>query len=254
VRPSRNPSFFRALISAAPCEASRIVYERPSLESKNVQYKAVLEWGVPDWTGLQRLREISQPMLILQGDTDIMIPTAASHTLAGLIPNAKVRIYPDAHTARSSNTRRNGQEDRGLPVRLNQQHGASAGASLVTGAPATAEPVPMAAPSPTITMSQSRASLSMIRQTQHPGAYSPASSSGMRRPQARPGANLMDSLRRPLTLPSVRRARPRRRSGNWEYSPGTRRSWRRTSRVPGATQYTGARLGRRRDGGWAYGR
>jgi pimeloyl-ACP methyl ester carboxylesterase len=60
-----------------------------------VQYKAVLEWGVPDWTGIQRPRGISQPTLILQGDTDIMIPTAASHTLAGLIPNAKVTIYPD---------------------------------------------------------------------------------------------------------------------------------------------------------------
>jgi pimeloyl-ACP methyl ester carboxylesterase len=68
----------------------------PSLESKNAQYQAVLAWGVPDWTAVQRLREISQPTLILQGDDDIMIPTAASHTLAGLIPNAKVTIYLDA--------------------------------------------------------------------------------------------------------------------------------------------------------------
>lgn len=61
-----------------------------------MQYKAVMAWGVPDWTGIQRLREISQPTLILHGDTDIVIPTAASHTLAGLIPNAKVTMYPDA--------------------------------------------------------------------------------------------------------------------------------------------------------------
>jgi pimeloyl-ACP methyl ester carboxylesterase len=70
--------------------------EGPSLESKNAQYQAVLAWGVPDWTAVSRLRDISQPTLILQGDDDIMIPTAASHTMAGLIPNAKVTIYPDA--------------------------------------------------------------------------------------------------------------------------------------------------------------
>jgi pimeloyl-ACP methyl ester carboxylesterase len=68
----------------------------PSLEAKNAQYQAVLAWGVRDWTAIQRLLEISQPTLILQGDNDIMIPTAASYTLAGLIPNSKITIYPDA--------------------------------------------------------------------------------------------------------------------------------------------------------------
>jgi pimeloyl-ACP methyl ester carboxylesterase len=70
--------------------------EGPSLGSKNAQYEAVLAWGVPDWAAVGRLRDISQPTLILQGDADIMIPTAASHTMAGLIPNAKLTIYPDA--------------------------------------------------------------------------------------------------------------------------------------------------------------
>ncbi len=70
--------------------------EGPSLESKDAQYQAVLAWGVADWTAVQRLTEITEPTLILQGDDDIMIPTAASHTLAGLIPNAIVKIYPDA--------------------------------------------------------------------------------------------------------------------------------------------------------------
>jgi len=70
--------------------------EGPSLESKDAQYQAVLAWGVSDWAAVGRLRDISQPTLILQGDADIMIPTAASYILAGLIPNAKVTIYPDA--------------------------------------------------------------------------------------------------------------------------------------------------------------
>lgn len=67
-----------------------------SLETKNAQYDAVLNWGVRDWNAVARLSTITQPTLILQGDDDIMIPTRASHTLAGLIPNATIRLYPDA--------------------------------------------------------------------------------------------------------------------------------------------------------------
>lgn len=67
-----------------------------SLESKNAQYQAVLNWGVRDWDAVARLTEITQPTLILQGDNDIMIPTKASHTLEGLIPDATIRILPDA--------------------------------------------------------------------------------------------------------------------------------------------------------------
>ncbi|WP_456823752.1 alpha/beta fold hydrolase [Cellulomonas sp. P5_E12] len=70
--------------------------EQPSLEAKNAQYSAVLDWGMQDWAAVQRLRSITQPTLILQGDDDIMIPTKASHTMAGLIPNARIRIFPNA--------------------------------------------------------------------------------------------------------------------------------------------------------------
>jgi pimeloyl-ACP methyl ester carboxylesterase len=68
----------------------------PSLESKNAQYEAVKDWGVPDWGQVRHLTEIGQPTLILQGDDDIMIPTSASHLMAGLIPDASITIYPDA--------------------------------------------------------------------------------------------------------------------------------------------------------------
>jgi pimeloyl-ACP methyl ester carboxylesterase len=67
-----------------------------SLEAKDAQYDAVLNWGVRDWEAVARLTEIAQPTLVLQGDDDIMIPTKASHVLAGLIPDATIRIYPDA--------------------------------------------------------------------------------------------------------------------------------------------------------------
>ena len=67
-----------------------------TLEAREAQYDAVLEWGIPDHGALQRLTAITSPTLILQGDDDLMIPTKLSHLMAGLIPDAELRIYPDA--------------------------------------------------------------------------------------------------------------------------------------------------------------
>jgi len=68
-----------------------------SPEARKTQYyDAVLSWGVPDWSAVAKLTTITQPTLIFQGDNDAMIATRASHTLAGLIPDARIVIYPDA--------------------------------------------------------------------------------------------------------------------------------------------------------------
>jgi len=67
-----------------------------SIESRDAQYDAVVQWGIPDHSALQRLTGIQSPTLIVQGDNDLMIPTKNSHLMAGLIPNASIRIYPDA--------------------------------------------------------------------------------------------------------------------------------------------------------------
>jgi pimeloyl-ACP methyl ester carboxylesterase len=64
--------------------------------ARDAQYDAIVDWGVPDHGALQRLTGIQNPTLVIQGDTDLMIPTRLSHLLAGLIPNAGVGIYPDA--------------------------------------------------------------------------------------------------------------------------------------------------------------
>ncbi|CAM5552219.1 alpha/beta hydrolase [Streptomyces canarius] len=45
---------------------------------------------------MQRLTGIQCPTLIIQGDDDLMIPTKNSYLMAGLIPDARIRIYPDA--------------------------------------------------------------------------------------------------------------------------------------------------------------
>jgi pimeloyl-ACP methyl ester carboxylesterase len=64
--------------------------------ARDAQYDAIVEWGIPDHAALQRLTAIKSPTLIIQGDNDLMIPTKLSHLMAGLIPDAKIRIYPDA--------------------------------------------------------------------------------------------------------------------------------------------------------------
>jgi pimeloyl-ACP methyl ester carboxylesterase len=63
---------------------------------RDAQYDAIVEWGIPDHAVLQRLTGIKSPTLVIQGDNDLMIPTKLSHLLAGLIPDARIRIYPDA--------------------------------------------------------------------------------------------------------------------------------------------------------------
>jgi pimeloyl-ACP methyl ester carboxylesterase len=64
--------------------------------ARDAQYDAVVEWGIPDHAALQRLTGIRSPTLVIPGDQDLMIPTKLSHLLTGLIPDARVRIYPDA--------------------------------------------------------------------------------------------------------------------------------------------------------------
>lgn len=70
--------------------------EPVALEARDAQYDAIVEWGIPDSGALQRLAAIECPTLVIQGDDDRMIPTRLSHLLAGLIPDARIRIYPDS--------------------------------------------------------------------------------------------------------------------------------------------------------------
>ena len=57
------------------------------------QLKAIQAWGrqVP-----QDLTRIRIPVLVANGETDIMVPTSNSHDMARRIPGAKLVIYPDA--------------------------------------------------------------------------------------------------------------------------------------------------------------
>ncbi|AXB80399.1 alpha/beta fold hydrolase [Novosphingobium sp. P6W] len=67
-----------------------------SLQTRDAHYDAVCDWGIPDHSKLQRLTGIRQPTFVCNGDADAMIPPRFSHLMGGLIPNAIVKIYPDA--------------------------------------------------------------------------------------------------------------------------------------------------------------
>ena len=64
--------------------------------TRQAQYDAVCAWGTPDHGLLQRVSAIDMPVFIANGDSDPMILPHYSHLLAGLIPDAELKIYPDA--------------------------------------------------------------------------------------------------------------------------------------------------------------
>ena len=65
-------------------------------QTRQAQYDAVCEWGIPNHGQLQRVSAIGVPVFVANGDGDPMILPHFSHLLAGLIPQAQVKIYPDA--------------------------------------------------------------------------------------------------------------------------------------------------------------
>jgi pimeloyl-ACP methyl ester carboxylesterase len=64
--------------------------------TRQAQYDAVCAWGIPDHSLLQRLSGISQAVFVANGDSDPMILPHYSYLIAGLIPQAAVKIYPDS--------------------------------------------------------------------------------------------------------------------------------------------------------------
>jgi pimeloyl-ACP methyl ester carboxylesterase len=64
--------------------------------TREAQYDAVCTWGIPDHALLQRLSGLEMPVFVANGDSDPMILPHYSYLLAGLIPQARVKIYPDS--------------------------------------------------------------------------------------------------------------------------------------------------------------
>ena len=64
--------------------------------TRQAQYDAVCTWGIPDHALLQRLSCLQMPVFVANGDSDPMILPHYSYLIAGLIPQAAVKIYPDS--------------------------------------------------------------------------------------------------------------------------------------------------------------
>ena len=70
--------------------------EATSWATREAQYDAVCAWGIPDHAALERVSAIEMPVFVANGDSDPMILPRYSYLLAGLIPQARLKIYPDA--------------------------------------------------------------------------------------------------------------------------------------------------------------
>jgi pimeloyl-ACP methyl ester carboxylesterase len=66
-----------------------------SQEGIKAQLQALIAWGEGD-SAYNHLSEIKQPVLVANGSNDVMVPTINSFTMAQLLPNAQLIVYPDS--------------------------------------------------------------------------------------------------------------------------------------------------------------
>jgi len=67
-----------------------------SWQTRQAQYDAVCAWGIPNHSLLERVTAIDLPVFVANGDGDPMILPRYSYLLAGLLPDARLTIYPDS--------------------------------------------------------------------------------------------------------------------------------------------------------------
>jgi len=70
--------------------------EMTNWATREAQYDAVCAWGIPDHSALERVQALEMPVFVANGDSDPMVLPHYSYLLAGLIPQARVKIYPDS--------------------------------------------------------------------------------------------------------------------------------------------------------------
>jgi pimeloyl-ACP methyl ester carboxylesterase len=70
--------------------------EPTSWQTRQAQYDAICAWGIPNHALLERVTGIELPVFVANGDSDPMILPRYSYLLAGLLPDARLKIYPDS--------------------------------------------------------------------------------------------------------------------------------------------------------------
>ena len=68
-----------------------------SQQTIGAQATAIVAWGSDsDSRGTGRLRRITQPVLVVNGRNDIMVPTINSYVMFQQLPGARLTLYPDS--------------------------------------------------------------------------------------------------------------------------------------------------------------
>lgn len=68
-----------------------------SAETASAQLRALGKYTAKSDGALGYLKDIGQPILIVQGSNDVIIPTVNSYVMQQNLPNAELIIYPDAN-------------------------------------------------------------------------------------------------------------------------------------------------------------
>ena len=61
------------------------------------QLEALAKWGAPRVGAFDHLRDITQPMLVINGSNDLLVYTVNSLILQKNLPNAQLIFYPDSN-------------------------------------------------------------------------------------------------------------------------------------------------------------
>jgi pimeloyl-ACP methyl ester carboxylesterase len=80
-------------------QAERTADRDPASSGQTVasQAQAIVDWGIgADSRGTTRLESLAQPVLVVNGKDDVMVPTINSFVLFRHLPNATLVLYPDS--------------------------------------------------------------------------------------------------------------------------------------------------------------
>jgi pimeloyl-ACP methyl ester carboxylesterase len=67
-----------------------------SEQAVGAQLQAIVRWGSAADAGFVRLERIRQPVLVVNGKNDVMVPTVNSFVLFEHLPDARLILYPDS--------------------------------------------------------------------------------------------------------------------------------------------------------------
>jgi pimeloyl-ACP methyl ester carboxylesterase len=76
----------------------RTVNRAPSTSGPSIQAQlaSILQWAKTDTTFPDKLKQLGHPILIVNGNDDIVVPTVNSYAMFNYFDNARLALYPDS--------------------------------------------------------------------------------------------------------------------------------------------------------------